>query len=165
MRYITRIDERQYEIEINADDEITVDGERLSADFQSVANQPIYSLILDGESYEASVRITPTGVQVLLKGQLFDASVEDERQRRIRQSTSSQTVKSGDYHLRAPMPGLVIDIPVKEGQEIEVGQNLVILESMKMQNELKAPREGTVSRVLIKPGDSIEHNQIMMTIS
>ncbi|UCH60339.1 MAG: acetyl-CoA carboxylase biotin carboxyl carrier protein subunit, partial [Anaerolineales bacterium] len=63
-----------------------------------------------------------------------------------------------------PMPGLVVSIPVREGQQIEKGDVLVILESMKMQNELKSPRAGTVARVRIENGDSVEQRQTLLSV-
>jgi acetyl-CoA/propionyl-CoA carboxylase biotin carboxyl carrier protein len=62
------------------------------------------------------------------------------------------------------MPGLVVAVPVEEGQTVEKGQILVILESMKMQNELRSPRPGTVSRVRVKTGESVGQKQILLSI-
>jgi biotin carboxyl carrier protein len=62
------------------------------------------------------------------------------------------------------MPGLVISIPVSEGQQIEQGEVLVILESMKMQNELKSPRDGTVSRLRVEPGDNVEQRETLLSV-
>jgi len=55
-------------------------------------------------------------------------------------------------------------VPVEEGQLVARGDALVILESMKMQNELKAPRQGTVAQVRIRPGERVELNQVLMTL-
>jgi biotin carboxyl carrier protein len=165
MKYIATIGEQQYEIEVLSDGEILFDGKQLSADFQSVADQPVYSLLLDGQSYEASIHPTDSGIQVLLRGQLIDVRVEDERQRRLRESSGGQVIQSGDIHLKAPMPGLVVTIPVEEGQEVTSGENLIILESMKMQNELKAPRDGVITRLRVKPGDNVENNQVLLVLT
>ena len=165
MKYIATIGDKSYEIEIAAEGEIILNGEQLSADFQSVADQPIYSLLLEGKSYEASIHPTDSGIQVLLRGQLLDVQVEDERQRRLRESSGGQVIQSGDIHLKAPMPGMVVTIPVEEGQDVVSGEDLIILESMKMQNELKAPRDGVVSRLRVKPGDNVENNQVLLILS
>jgi acetyl/propionyl-CoA carboxylase alpha subunit len=165
MKYVATIGEQSFEIEIISESEILLDGQLLSADFQSVADQPVYSLLLDGQSYEASIDITDHAIQVLLRGQLIDVQVEDERQRRLRQSSGGQVIQSGDIHLKAPMPGLVVDILVEEGQEVASGENVIILESMKMQNELKAPRAGVISRLRVKPGDNVDQNQVLLILS
>jgi biotin carboxyl carrier protein len=59
---------------------------------------------------------------------------------------------------------MVVSIPIEEGQEIEQGQVLVILESMKMQNELKSPRGGTVGRIRVEPGESVEQRQTLLSV-
>jgi biotin carboxyl carrier protein len=165
MKYIASIGERQVEVELISDQQLSVNGERVQVDFQSVASQPIYSLLLNGKSYEASIFPSDTGYQVLFLGQLFNVIVEDERQRRLRQSSGGPTVQSGEFQLRAPMPGMVVSIPVEEGQEVVAGDNLIILESMKMQNELKAPREGVVNRIRVKAGDNVNQNQVLIILS
>lgn len=165
MKYIATIGERQIEVELTSDQQLIVNGEQMQVDFQSVANQPIFSLLLNGKSYEASIFPSDTGYQVLFLGQLFNVIVEDERQRRLRTSSGGPTVQGGEIQLRAPMPGMVVDVPVEEGQQVAAGENLIILESMKMQNELKSPREGVVSRVRVKAGDNVDQNQVMIILS
>ncbi|MEJ2011653.1 MAG: biotin/lipoyl-binding protein [Anaerolineales bacterium] len=165
MKYIATIGERQIEVELTSDQQLIVNGEQMQVDFQSVANQPIFSLLLNGKSHEASIFPSDTGYQVLFLGQLFNVVVEDERQRRLRTSSGGPTVHGGEIQLRAPMPGMVVDVPVEEGQQVAAGENLIILESMKMQNELKSPREGVVSRVRVKAGDNVDQNQVMITLS
>lgn len=165
MKYIASVDDQSFEIEIRPNDQLLVNGEAVQADFQSVADQPVYTLLLNGQSFEALVYPSERGVQVLLRGRLFDFIVEDERQRRLRQSSGGGAVQSGEYQLKAPMPGLIVSVPVEEGQEIQSGDDLIILESMKMQNELKAPRDGTVSRVRVKAGDNVDQNQVLLTLS
>jgi len=63
------------------------------------------------------------------------------------------------------MPGLIVAVPVEEGQQVDKGDNLVILESMKMQNEIKAPREGKVTGVRVNPGDNVDQNQVLVVIN
>jgi biotin carboxyl carrier protein len=101
---------------------------------------------------------------VLLRGRLYPAQVEDEREKRLRAAGGGGVADSGEYHLKAPMPGLVVAVPVSEGEAIKKGQVLLILESMKMQNELKAPRDGTVHRVRVKPGESVEQKQTLLSV-
>jgi len=164
MKYIATLDDQTFEIEINAEDQITVDGESLSIDFRSVSGQPVYSLLVNGHSYEAYVLAAEAGLEVLLQGQLHVVEVEDERHRKLRESSGGPAVHSGEFNLKSPMPGLIVAVPVVEGQAVVKGQDLVILESMKMQNELKAPRDGTIGRVRVRAGDSVEQNQVLITL-
>jgi biotin carboxyl carrier protein len=164
MKYIATLDDQTFEIEINAEDQITVDGESLSIDFRSVSGQPVYSLLVNGQSYEAYVQAAEAGLEVLLQGQLHVVEVENERHRKLRESSGGPAVHSGEFNLKSPMPGLIVAVPVVEGQAVVKGQDLVILESMKMQNELKAPRDGTIGRVRVRAGDSVEQNQVLITL-
>lgn len=165
MRYATTIDDKTYIIEINDDRHVTIDGVTYEVDFESVGGQPVYSLILNGRSYEAFVYPTEADWQVLIRGDLYVAGVEDEREQRLRARAGGGAPPSGEFTLKAPMPGLVVAVPVTEGQAVRKGENLLILESMKMQNELKSPRDGTVTRVRVNPGDSINQNQPLMTLA
>jgi biotin carboxyl carrier protein len=164
MKYLATVHGNTYEIEINSEREITIDGARLAVDFQSVADQPVYSLIVGGRSFEAYVSPAEGGLEVVLEGRLYPVAIEDERQHLLRQTSVGPPAHGGDYHLKAPMPGLVVAVPVEEGQLVARGDALVILESMKMQNELKAPRQGTVAQVRIRPGERVELNQVLMTL-
>ena len=165
MKYITAVMDKTYEIEIRSENEIIVDDQALHIDVRSIAGKPVYSLLLDGKSYEAYISPGEDGLEVLLQGRLYQVSVEDERQSRLRQSSGPILLARGDYHLKAPMPGLVVAVPVAEGAQVSKGQNLVILESMKMQNELRAPRDGVVHRVRVGPGDHVELNQVLLILS
>lgn len=164
MKYITTIDDRQFTVEIIDEKHVSVDGKVYEIDFESVAGQPVYSLIVDGRSHESYIYQGDDNWQVLLQGRLYPVNVEDEREKRLRAAAGGGVVETGEYHLRAPMPGLVVSVPVTEGQEVKKGQVILILESMKMQNELKAPRDGVIGRIRVKPGESVEQKQTLLSV-
>ncbi len=164
MKYVVTINEREYQVEILDEKRINVDGTELDVDFQSVSGQPIYSLILSGHSYEAFVSPNQSEWQVMLHGNLYDVRVEDERERRLRAASGAGASEHQEFQLKAPMPGLVVAIPVSEGQEVKKGEVLVILESMKMQNELKSPKAGKVGYVRVEPGSSVEQRQVLLSV-
>ena len=167
MKYATTINDKTYIIEINDDRKVVVDGVEYAVDFESVAGQPVYSLIINSKSYEAYVAAAEDQVewQVLLHGELSSVLVEDEREKRLRQAAGGVAAASGEYQLKAPMPGLIVAVPVSEGQAVKKGEIILILESMKMQNELKSPRDGTITRIKIKPGEGVEQGQPLITIA
>lgn len=164
MRYIATVEDKQFIVEIIDEKHVSVDGKVYEVDFESVSGQPVYSLIVDGKSHEGYVAQADDNWQVLLRGRLFPITVEDEREKRLRSAAGGGVAETGEFHLRAPMPGLVVAIPVEEGQSILKGQVLLILESMKMQNELKAPRDGIVGRIRVKPGETVEQKQTLLSI-
>ena len=164
MRYITRINDQDFVIDIIDETHIMLDGTLYNISFDSMGDQPIYSLLLEGNSYEAFVYPDEDNWQVLLHGRFFLANVEDERERKLRLASKGSIAHSSEYYLKAPMPGLIIDVPVKEGQEVKEGDVLVVLESMKMQNELRSPKSGHVSRVNVKAGDNVEQRRTLLSV-
>ncbi len=164
MKYITTLDETEYSIEIIDEHHVSINGRVLEMDFESVSGQPVFSLIIDGKSFECYVYETDEELQVLMRGRLYHLTVEDEREKRLRAAAGSGVVESGEYNMKAPMPGLVVSIAIREGDKVEKGQVLVILESMKMQNELKSPKAGTVSRIRVKQGETVEQRQTLLSV-
>ncbi len=164
MKYITTIDDQEFQIEVIDERHVRIGDRLLQVDFESVSGQPVFSLILDGKSYESFVYQGEQDWQVLLRGRLYPVKIEDERERRLRAAGGGDVAEGGEFLLKAPMPGLVVAVLVNEGQPVEKGQVLVILESMKMQNELKAPRPGKVERIRVKAGESVEQKQTLLNI-
>jgi len=165
MRYISEVDGLEFLVEILDDHHVRFGGDVLEVDLAAVSGEPLYSLIINGESFEGYVYPDEDGWQVLLLGQFYQVRVEDERDKRLRTATQD-VVRSGvEFVLKAPMPGLVISVQVTEGQLVEKGQTLLILESMKMQNELRAPYSGKVARLRIKAGESVEQKQILLILT
>ncbi len=164
MKYVTTIDDKDFTIDVIDERHVSIDGKVMEVDFESISGQSIYSMLIDGKSYEAYVYEGEDEWQVLIQGRQYPAKVEDERERRSKSAAGGASERSGEFQLKAPMPGLIVAIPVTEGQQIEKGQVLVILESMKMQNELKAPRSGKVERIKVKAGESVEGRQLLLSV-
>lgn len=164
MKYITTVEGRQFAVEIVDEKHVSLDGKVYEVDFESVSGQPVYSLIVDGRSHEAYIYQGEDNWQVLLRGRLYTVTAEDEREKRLRSAAGAGVAETGEYHLRAPMPGLVVAVLVAEGQEVKKGDVILILESMKMQNELKSPRDGTMGRIRVKAGESVEQKQTLLSI-
>ena len=164
MKYITTISDTEFAVEVLDEHRVVINNQIFQVDFHPVSDQPVYSMLIDGKSYEAYVYPIEDSWQVLLYGNQYAANVEDEREHRLRSATSGTVQSGSEFHLKAPMPGLVIMVAVEEGQKVQKGDLLAILESMKMQNELKSPRDGTVSRVRVIPGESVEQRQILLSV-
>ena len=73
---------------------------------------------------------------------------------------ASTTKKIND--LKAPMPGLIVSVDIKEGQKVQEGDGILVLEAMKMENTLLAPKDGMVKAITIKVGDKVEKNQLLI---
>jgi biotin carboxyl carrier protein len=164
MNYVTTIGEREYNIEIVDEHHVILDGVPYEIDFVPVGNQPVYSLLVNGESYDAHVYLDENLWQVMFQGGVYSAVVEDEREKRLRAALGGRVAEQQEFQLRAPMPGLVVSVPVYEGQPVNKGDVLLVLESMKMQNELRSPRAGIVARLRVKAADRVEQKETMMSV-
>jgi len=164
MKYLTIINGTTFDIEIQNDGTLLVNGEKRAVDFLSYGDEALYSIIMDTVSHELLIDEQDGEYEILMRGKRYTGTVLDERAQLVASRGSSKMVHSGEISIRAPMPGLIVAIPVQEGQEVKAGQTVVILESMKMQNELKSPRDGIVQRLSVESGQSVEQNKLLVTI-
>jgi pyruvate carboxylase subunit B len=165
MKYITTVGDEQFTIDINHDGQITLNGEVINAEMRQMLDTTMYSIIMDNVSHDLRMNEGDGVYIVQLGGEIFEVVVEDERTRRLAGLKSTGSAVTGEALVKAPMPGVVVEIPVKQGQEVQRGDIVVIFESMKMQNEFKAPRDGTVHAVRVAPGDKVDQNAILLTIA
>ena len=163
MKYITVVNDQEYIIEIDQESRIRVNDEVYGIDFLPLSEDGVLSLFIENKSLEAVVEKRDAIWQVLMKGELYSVNVQDERAYRLMQARGT-TEGGGDATIRSPMPGLIVDIPVVQGQSVAKGDKIVILESMKMENELRASGDGVVSRILVGKGDSVEKDQELVVI-
>jgi biotin carboxyl carrier protein len=165
MKYVAEVDGLDFPVEIIDDRHVRFGEEILEVDFAAISGEPLYSLIANHESYEGYVYPDEDCLQVLLHGQFYQVRVEDERERHLRQAGQTSDRLGGEFALKAPMPGQVIDIQVAEGQTVAKGQTLLVLESMKMQNELRAPHSGVVSHLRVKTAEIVQQKQLLLNIT
>jgi len=121
----------------------------------------VYSVLMDGRSYDARVEEHPDSLIIVIDGYRFEAEVRDPR-RWSRKSAGRGA--DGIQTVAAPMPGKVVRVLVAPGDAVEPGQGLVVVEAMKMQNELKASRAGRVRTVAVKEGATVAAGDVLATI-
>ena len=161
MKYVTIISGQQFEVEIDKEGEVTVNGERRHVDFLSLGPS-LYSLISDSLSLQVVVDGESGQYEVLMNGHLYEIQVLDERALMMAQRRGGLGPGSGELH--APMPGLIVAVQVDEGQTVIQGETLVILESMKMQNELKSPVDGMVSSIKCEAGQTVDKGMLLVSV-
>jgi biotin carboxyl carrier protein len=167
MKYFATVNDQTYEIDIDHHGRVTVNGIELTADLKLVEGRHLYSLLLDNASYEIVLDPDLEGrnlYDVLAGGLRYQVKVQDERSRRLSLVDRSLRAPDGELAIKAPIPGLIVRLPVEPGQELAEGDTLVILEAMKMENELRAPRAGIVHDVRVKPGDQVALGQVLLTV-
>ncbi|MGD8717325.1 MAG: hypothetical protein PVH29_00755 [Candidatus Zixiibacteriota bacterium] len=169
MRYWTTIGDREYELTVEGEGSalaVTLDGKPCELDYFEVARGAIYSLILDGNSYELWVRRDDGGFVVFVAGQTLKVAVEDERQRRVRELTSAAGIaEHAAVEVKAPMPAVVLEVMVAPGDEVKAGQGLCVIEAMKMENLMRSPQDGTVTDVKVEKGQGVSLNDVLVVIS
>lgn len=99
---------------------------------------------------------------IKVNGNTYKVDVEDQFDQLLKQLGLDSLAASKVAEIKAPMPGLVLNVKVAEGDEIKKGDNLLILEAMKMENILKSSTDGIIKKILIKQGDKVEKNQILI---
>ncbi len=164
MKYITIINDKKFEIDIDKDGRLLVNGAPVDVDFRAL-DSALYSMIMQGNSYELMIEERDNSVEISMHGRVLIGQVLDERAQLLLTRRAGTTAGSGELSIKAPMPGLIVSISVSEGETVKQGQTVVVLESMKMQNELKSPREGVVQRISVQPGQSVEQNKLLITLT
>ena len=165
MKYFVTIGARTLEVEVDGA-RVLVGGEPFETQVAAVSGTPLYHLLLGGESWTvAAEALEGAGRWVLgIVGERVEVAVQDERSRGIEASGKGQPVLAGGT-VRAPMPGLVVRIEVAEGQQVDAGAGLVVVEAMKMENELRAPRPGMVQTVHVAVGQAVEKGASLVTLA
>jgi biotin carboxyl carrier protein len=136
------------------------DGEERNADVAEVTPN-VYSVLLDGRSYEARVEQTADGLVVVVNGTRFPIEVRDPRRWSAR---SGGRAGDGVQNLLAPMPGKVVRVLARIGDMVEAGQGILVVEAMKMQNEMKAGRAGRVLSIAVQEGATVKADEVLARI-
>lgn len=142
--------------------EVVFDGSAVDADLVALQADGLHSLLLDGHSREMVLEREGDRTFVSLDGERIEVRVQDEVSRAL--SAIGGAKLAGKAEVLAPMPGVVVDVPVKPGDEVRAGQPVVVVEAMKMQNELTAEADGTVERVLVKAGQSVDGGAVLVVV-
>jgi biotin carboxyl carrier protein len=164
VKYYATAGEQEYEIEID-DGQIFVNGEPVEVDLARSGVPELYSILINGRSYEVLIEEERQSYAVTLRGEQYHVKVEDERSRRLNAGRKGPDLPKGELIVKAPIPGLVVKVLVREGEEIAEDQPLVILEAMKMENEIRALRAGVVRKVEVSAGHRVEQNAPLLILA
>jgi biotin carboxyl carrier protein len=162
MKYYVRVGNRDLELEIDGDS-VTLNGGVCRAQLEDLPGGPMQLVSIDGSVHRVIARRIERGVYDLsIDGHRFTVEALDERARVIRQLSGAAHKVAAPAHLMAPMPGLIVRVNVKEGDQVRPGQGLVVMEAMKMENELRATAAAVVTRVAISPGSPVEKGALLL---
>lgn len=164
MLYDVLIDGKQHRVEIAANDgrfTCTLDGRDFPAD-AVLARDNVLSLLIGGRSFEVKRERVGDELHVWIKTARFAAEVRDPRSLSTRRAASAAA--AGPRKLVAPMPGKVVRVLVSPDAEVELGQGLLVIEAMKMQNEIKSPKKGIVRQVLAREGSAVNAGEVLAVV-
>ncbi len=146
---------------------VKVDGTAVEADAvgqpsKARAGRGATSIRIGQRTIELWLEGAPPALGVIANGDRFFAKVESER---MRIQAAGRTSGAGEGTVRSPMPGRVVRVLVAEGDAVERGAPVVVVEAMKMETELAAERTGVVRRVRVAPGDTVESGATLLEIA
>ncbi|MEM8644621.1 MAG: biotin/lipoyl-containing protein [Pseudomonadota bacterium] len=124
--------------------------------------QPVFEGTVDGESVSVQVRSILNGVHLTYQGVEAPVRVFTEREADYLALMPVKEKPDMSKYLLCPMPGLVVSLAVKEGQEVSAGEALCVVEAMKMENVLKSEVDGTVAKIHAEPGDSLNVDAVIL---
>lgn len=166
MAFIGTLGDESYAVEIEETGKsvyrISVDGHEFVVDGKKTGRTN-YSLIVDNRSFEIEVDNTGDEYRVLVDGRSYHIHLVDERRVRVGGNQAGAQMQ-GRQNVSVPMPGKVIAILVAEGDQVEKGQGLIIVEAMKMENEVHSPIAGEVKEIKVKTGETVEGGVVLLVV-
>ncbi|MCZ6820287.1 MAG: biotin/lipoyl-binding protein [Calditrichaeota bacterium] len=166
MKYFASILDEEHEILITGDEESKIVLDRIprEARLRPIGLDGVCSLIIDNNSFQVFVRKEEGSYFVSINGRRYRVAVQDEKKRLLQALIKTEDEQGGLVQVKAPMPGLVAKIMVQDGQQVNKGDSLVIIEAMKMENEIRSGTRGTVIQILKAKGDSVDKGAVLLVV-
>ena len=162
MRYEVRIAGRSRQVDVDGHGRFLVDGEAVAAEAVETVRGRQWTVTIAGRPHEVTV-LTRDPLRLLIGGREIAASATDERA--LAAARGTRTSGALRHVIRAPMPGLLKTVHVSEGDLVEQGAALVVLEAMKMENELRAPARGRVVKLVARAGSKVEGGAVLAVLA
>lgn len=158
----------KYDFEINrGSEELSINNKKSEADIKQL-NASSWHIIDQLKSYNAEVvsfNAAEKTAEIKVNNNIYTVNAKDQYDVLLDKLGLSSLNSAKISEVKAPMPGLVLKIMVAEGDEVKKGDNLFVLEAMKMENIIKSPADVVVKTVKIKPGDKVEKGQVLLQFS
>ena len=164
--YKVKVNEgKESEIEISSG-EISFNGNQINWDQINVGTNRFH-ILKNNQSYLCEVLsadVQKKSFTIKVNGKIFQTEVKDRFDDLLRQLGMDKVAAHKVNEIKAPMPGLVLKLIAKEGDEIKEGDSLLILEAMKMENVIKSSGNGKVKMIRVKERDAVEKNQVLVEL-
>ena len=159
--------EQLWEVDYRAADTITLNEQPFVWDIADLGAGRFH-VLHEGRSFNAevvSVDYATKNVVLKINGQRVELNAKDRFDLLLERLGMSNTAAAKVNELKAPMPGLIVDIRVVPGQTVQKGEPLLVLEAMKMENILKAPADGIVGTLKVNLRDNVQKGQVLVQFS
>jgi len=141
---------------------VTIDGRQVHAEAAKIS-PGVYLILLEGRSLEVRVQTLADGLLLYTGGHEYRVEITDPRS--WRRSRGGKIDLAGRQQVRAPMAGKIVRVLIAEGQRVEAGQGLLVVEAVKMQNEIRSPKSGTVERLAASEGGTVNAGEVLAVIA
>lgn len=169
LTYRLRLADQEHELEVEEHDErfrVRLDDTWYPIELQRLGDSARYSVLLDHRPYDVFAEEGPQGYHIVIGARLFAVTLPDRtRGRRAGGPADLEaTTATGEWVLTSPMAGVIQEVRVQPGDEVEAGQVMMVIEAMKMQNDLHARRAGTVKAVYASVGQRVEQGAKLLVL-
>ena len=157
--------DKKYKVKVNDTFDFEFTREEIEALDTQQTSSTNYHLLKDNRSFDAEIfkpDFLNRKYQIKINSNIYSVSINNELDQLIEEMGLSLGSTQQINDIKAPMPGLILEVNVKEGDEVKEGDYLLVLEAMKMENTLTAPRDGVVKSVRVKKADTVEKNQLLI---
>jgi len=159
---------KKYAVTVNDQNTIEIEKEQISNLDMIRQADGSYHLLHNNESYQIKILEQHPGkkqLKLLVNGKAYHLKIEDEYDQLVRQLGLEVVTTQKVNEIKAPMPGLVLEMSVKVGQTIAKGDPLLILEAMKMENVIKSAGDGVVEEILVEKGAAVEKGALLIKLA
>lgn len=165
MTYDIMVDGKSHRVEISRGEKLwlcKIDGQDLEIDAALTARD-VLSVLLGGKAYEIKRERSLQGeLHMVIGSARYAVDVQDPRSLRTRRAVGG--ADAGPQKIKAAMPGKIVRIMLREGDEVKAGQGIIVMEAMKMQNEMKSPKDGRIQKILIAEGSTVNAGDMLAVI-
>jgi biotin carboxyl carrier protein len=162
------IGENSYKVKFNADSLLMgqVDDKEFTWDFEKIDSSSFH-IIFNNRSFIAHVAkrdLSKQTLEIMVNHKMYNLTFSGRMDEMMKVLGIEKKEDGRDNIIKAPMPGLVLNIPVKTNQKVNKNDTVIILEAMKMENNIKSPKEATIKECLVEKGATVEKNQVLITL-
>jgi len=159
---------KRHEVELpvgGSIDKLDLNGRSIKINSRWLRGDNAVSIIIDGKTHIAEFDPLDEQCNIKIDGLDFVTSVKDERSDAImRIIGNGSTKKDSDNNIKAPMPGLIVKLNVAEGDSVEKGDGVIIIEAMKMENEIRTQTTGVIDKINVEPGQTVDKGTLLLTV-